>query len=86
MQINSRERVLRKELDRMVKISKQTYHPQKIILLGPLAKGKLKDWSDLALLIIKGAHRRLISRVGEVTRLCRPRVATGFIIYTPEAF
>ena len=86
MQINSRESVLRKELDRMVNISKQKYHPQKIIMLGSLAKEKLKDWCDLALLIIKGAHRRLISRIGEVTCLCRPIVATGFIIYTPEAF
>lgn len=58
----------------------------KIILFGSLANRKLKDWSDLDLLIIKGAHRRLISRVGEVTRLCRPRAATDFIIYTPEAF
>ena len=81
-----RERLLRTELDRMVKILKQKYRPQKIVLFGSLANRKLKEWSDLDLLIIKGTHRRLIDRVGEVIRLCRPRVATDFIVYTPEEF
>lgn len=58
----------------------------KIILFGSLANRKLKDWSDLDLLIIKGTHCRLIDRVEEVIRMCRPKVAADFIIYTPEAF
>jgi len=86
MQNISRERLLRRELDRMVKILRQKYRPQKIILFGSLVNRKLKDWSDLDLLIIKGTHRRLIDRVAEVIHLCRPRVATDFIIYTPEEF
>ena len=81
-----REKLLRRELDRIVKILKQKYRPQKIVLFGSLANRKLKEWSDLDLLIIKGTHRRLIDRVGEVIRLCRPRVATDFIVYTPEEF
>jgi predicted nucleotidyltransferase len=86
VQVIFREILLQKELDRMVKILKQKYCPQKIILFGSLANGKLKDWSDLDLLIIKGTHRRLIDRIEEVIRMCRPKVATDFIIYTREEF
>ncbi|GAH30797.1 unnamed protein product, partial [marine sediment metagenome] len=53
---------------------------------GSLAEGQPGNWSDLDILVIKKTHRRLIDRIGEVISLCKPKIATDFIVYNPEEF
>ena len=86
MKTAAREKILQEELERIVKILTQKYRAQKIILFGSLAEGQPGNWSDLDILVIKKTHRRLIDRIGEVISLCKPKIATDFIVYNPEEF
>ena len=86
MQIIPREKLLQRELDRIIKLLKQYYNPQKIILFGSFVNGKVKPWSDLDILIIKNTSERLIDRIGKAIKLCKPKVGVDFIVYTPKEF
>ncbi|MDI3531232.1 MAG: uncharacterized protein PWP60_1081, partial [Candidatus Atribacteria bacterium] len=48
-----REKLLHEELSRIVKLLIEKYQPEKIILFGSLAEGRIHEWSDIDLLIIK---------------------------------
>lgn len=81
-----RKRLLQDELERILLLLKEKYRPQKVILFGSLAEGKVDEWSDLDLLVVKKSRKRFIDRIGEVLDLCTPSVGTDFIVYTPEEF
>lgn len=65
----------------------KSLNPQKIILFGSFAKGKVKPESDIDLLIIKRTKKRPADRVAEVLPLVWgnvPHVETQ--VLTPEEF
>ncbi len=83
---DKRENLLKKELNRIVKILKDKYCPEKIILFGSLAEGQVHEWSDVDLLIIKETNKRPIERCLEVARLVKPKLGIDLFIYTPEEY
>lgn len=84
--ISNREKILKDELERIVKIIKEKYSPEKIILFGSMAKGEIHEWSDIDLLIIKETSSRPIDRCVEIARLTKPKVGIDLFVYTPEEF
>lgn len=77
---------LRHELDRIVKVLVKDYSPEKIILYGSAAHGKVKRWSDLDIVVIKNTDRRFYDRIGDVLHITRPHEAVDFLVYTPKEF
>ena len=84
--VEEREKSLKDELNRIVEIIKNEYDPERIILFGSLAEGKMHEWSDIDLLIIKKTAKRPIERNIELSRLIRPKVGIDLFIYTPEEY
>jgi len=81
-----RKRLLQKELKRITDIVIKRYLPDKIILFGSLANGKVQEWSDIDLVVIKETKARFIKRMQEVGLMTSPRLGVDFIVYTPEEF
>ena len=79
-----KEKSLRKELKRIVNIIVREYLPEKIILFGSLAKGRINEGSDIDLFIIKDTAQRAIERNVELARLTRPKAGVDFFVYTPS--
>lgn len=82
--VRERNVTLQEELKRMLSVIKEKYHPEKIILFGSLASGKVQEWSDIDLVIIKKTNKRFIDRLHEIRSLADPNVGVNFIVYTPE--
>ena len=82
--ITQRKQALEKELDRIVAILIEKYKPEKIILFGSLATGRIHEWSDIDLLIIKQTDKRPLDRVLEAYSLLgNYREPMDIIVYTP---
>jgi len=86
IKIRNREKILKKELKRIVSILKKRYKPERVILFGSLTNGNIREWSDIDLVIIKNSEKRILDRIEEVINLCSPKVGTDFIVYTPKEF
>ncbi len=81
-----REKILNRELKRIVAKLKSDYQPERIILFGSLAQGEVKEGSDIDLAIIKDTNKRPLDRCLEVASICQPSLAINFVVYTPEEF
>ena len=81
-----RKELLQKELKRITEIIIKEYLPDKIILFGSLANGKVHEWSDIDLAIIKETKMRFIKRMQKVGLMTSPKLGVDFIVYTPEEF
>lgn len=79
-----REKILKKELNRISNIIIRRYSPEKIILFGSLAQGNVHRWSDIDLVIIKDTKKRFLDRIGDVLFMTYPRVGTNIVVYTPK--
>lgn len=86
MNDNSRKRMLEAELNRIIGLLRSQYFPEEIILFGSFAQGKVEENSDIDLIIIKRTEKRFTERIGEVIKICKPKMAVDFIVYTPEEF
>lgn len=65
----------------------EKYKPEKIILFGSAAYGKLGPDSDIDFLIIKKETPYYgIDRMREIRRLIEKNIAADFLIYRPEEF
>lgn len=84
--IPERKKALEEELDRITEVIKRDYQPEKIILFGSLASGKVHEWSDIDLLIVKKTAKRPVERCLEVCRLVGPKVGIDLFVYTPEEY
>lgn len=60
------------------------YKPERIILFGSVASGKVRAGSDVDLCIIKRTRKRRLDRVDEVTELLPPEIPAEVMVYTPE--
>ena len=77
--------IIKKLTERIVK----NYQPEKIILFGSAARGRLDKDSDLDLAIIKKTTKRFYDRIGEVLKIVRPitpKPSIDFLVYTPSEF
>jgi len=74
----------REEVRNIVEQLVEVYAPEKIILFGSLLE-KNKVPRDIDLFIIKKNPPRLgVERVRELDRTIKYKIATDFIVYTPE--
>ena len=80
----SKKHQLSQELKRIVSVLKTGYQPEKIVLYGSLAGGKVNRWSDLDLMVVKKTKKRFYDRIGEVLMLTNPREPVDFLVYTPS--
>ena len=62
----------------------KTYNPDKIILFGSAATGKMKKYSDVDLLVIKDTDEPYWSRQLRVTNLYRGWTPTDIFVLTPD--
>ena len=83
---NQREKILKANLDRILIDLKEKYNPQKVILFGSYASGKIKNFSDLDLLVIKDTKSKFFDRLREVTKICNYDIGVDFLVYTPEEY
>ena len=79
--ITERKNLLEEEIHRIVEIIKKDYEPDRIILFGSLADGKIHEWSDIDLLIVKKTAKRPIERCLEVCRLIKPKIGIDLFIH-----
>jgi predicted nucleotidyltransferase len=78
---------LNTELDRVVDVLVNSYNPQKIILFGSLATGKVHEYSDIDLIVVKESDKGFYERLKEVGLLVMPEVCgTDILVYTPDEF
>ena len=84
--IIERERTLKNELERILTIIKREYKPDKVILFGSLANGRVHEWSDIDLLIVKDTEKRPIDRCIEICKLVHPEVGIDLFVYTPSEY
>ena len=80
----NRKEQLKRELKRATRVLVRKYHPERMILFGSLAHGKVHRWSDIDLAIVKKTARRFIDRTGDILRLVRPHVGFNVAVYTPQ--
>ncbi len=85
-ELPDRSKLLAKELKRWIEILKIKYKPEKIILFGSFAKGKVHEWSDIDLIIIKNTDLPFLRRTREIIQLLDPMVGADFLVYTPQEF
>lgn len=79
-----RKNQLEQELKRITEIIVREYKPERVILFGSLASGKVHEWSDIDLVIVKETSLRFLDRMREIFLLVRPRVSLNVVVYTPE--
>tara|TARA_B100000315_G_scaffold260807_1_gene325627 strand:+ start:19417 stop:20106 length:690 start_codon:yes stop_codon:yes gene_type:complete len=81
-----RSLILEKELHRWVRILKENYHPEQIILFGSYAENRITSGSDIDLVIIKKTNKPFLERTKEVLLLIQPKVGVDILVYTPIEF
>jgi predicted nucleotidyltransferase len=77
---------LQTELRRYINVLKEKYKPEKILLFGSLANGRIGMWSDIDLVIIKSTEKPFLDRTKELLLLLHPEVGMDILVYTPEEF
>ena len=81
----SRRVLLEKNLRSIMRVLKEKYHPDKVILFGSYAGGKISPESDLDLLIIKeNVPKRYWDRIKEIAPLLMgSEVGIDYTVWTP---
>ena len=78
------EKELRIELERILFILKEQVKPERVILFGSLATGKVNADSHIDLLIIQRSKDSVFERVRNIERLLQRRCAADLIVLTPD--
>jgi len=84
--VAQRRALLEAELRRIVQILSEQYTPRRILLFGSLTTGRVEEWSDIDLVIIKETDRKFLDRIRDVMQLVKPRVGIDILVYTPDEF
>lgn len=79
-----RKAQLEQELKRITEVLVRDYQPDRVILFGSLAAGRVHEWSDIDLAIVKATPRRFLDRIEDVLRLADSPVGLNVIVYTPD--
>lgn len=73
------------EIQNIVKQLIDLYRPEKVILFGSLARGKINQGTDIDLFIIKSEVPELgVDRIRQLDTIINYKLATDFIVYKPE--
>lgn len=74
-----------KEIQSIMKQLLHLYKPEKVILFGSLAEGKINQGTDIDLFIIKSeVPESGVDRIRQLDKIINYRLATDFIVYKPE--
>ncbi|MCD6413930.1 MAG: nucleotidyltransferase domain-containing protein [Elusimicrobia bacterium] len=84
MKSRKRENILKKELRRIIRVVKERYKAEKIILFGSLASRNVSSESDLDIMILKKSRKRYLDRIDEFFRIVKPEIAVDVFILTPS--
>ena len=61
-------------------------NPEKVILFGTLATGRINEWSDIDLVVVEQTELSFFQRLRRIRKLLQPRVGTDVMVYTPAEF
>lgn len=84
--VPERKKLLEQELARCVRLLTEQGAPEKVILFGTLAKGRIHEWSDIDLVVVERTQLPFFQRLRQIRRLLQPRVGMDIMVYTPEEF
>jgi predicted nucleotidyltransferase len=84
--VKNRTLELQEELERCIKVLKDGYDPERIVLFGSLVNDNVKRWSDIDLVIIKDTNQPFLDRIKEIILLLQPKVGIDILVYTPSEF
>jgi predicted nucleotidyltransferase len=74
-----------KEIQSIVEQLIKAYRPQKVILFGSLARGRMHEGTDIDLFSVKRDVPDLgVDRIRQLDAMIKYRLATDFIVYKPE--
>lgn len=82
--VSDRERRLREELQRVVVQIAARYDPERIVLFGSLATGRVNESSDIDIVVVKKTRKKFWERQKELAGLVRPHIACDMLVYTPK--
>jgi len=73
------------EVQSVVRQLLRLYKPEKIVLFGSLVQGTIQQGTDIDLFIVKSDVPKLgVDRIRELDAVVEYRLATDFVVYTPE--
>lgn len=81
-----RKAILQQESDRITALLQHEYDPEAIMLFGSFAQDRVRENSDLDMVIIKRTEKPHDQRISEVLALAKPAVPLDIFVYTPEEF
>jgi predicted nucleotidyltransferase len=73
-----------KEIKKIVDQIVRNYKPERIILFGSFACGKIKENSDVDLAVIKKTKERFTTRLLKVAGMIKSSLGTDILVYTPK--
>lgn len=79
------------KVDKIVSLLAKNYQPEKVILFGSAAAGRIRQDSDIDLVVVKRTDRRFYDRIGDVLHILwsqtqTPGIGVDVLVYTPEEF
>jgi predicted nucleotidyltransferase len=83
-ELQQRQAALEAELTCFSDFLRTHYVPQRVILFGSLAEGRLHPDSDLDLVVVMPSSRPFLERIGELLERFRPCVGLDLLVYTSE--
>ncbi|MGC8605287.1 MAG: nucleotidyltransferase domain-containing protein [Desulfomonilaceae bacterium] len=81
-----RKKLLEQELTRYLRLLTEHGNPEKVILFGALATGRINEWSDIDLVVVEQTELSFFERLRRIRKLLQPRVGIDVMVYTPEEF
>jgi len=81
-----RKAILQQESDRITALLQHEYDPEAIVLFGSFAQDRVRENSDLDMVIIKRTEKPHEQRISEILALAKPAVPLDIFVYTPEEF
>lgn len=78
------QKLYHQEVKNITQILKKKYRPEKIILFGSGANGKIKPSSDIDMMIIKKSNKRRVDRIKEVLMMIDNNLPFEPLVYTPS--
>jgi len=82
--MSNRKEELEQALKKIVEKLKKDKSVKLILLFGSLARGEVREWSDIDLIVVKETDKRFLDRLDEIYK--EAEVAMDVLVYTPEEF
>lgn len=85
-QIEMRRALLERELARWLPLLIAHEQPERIILFGSYPAGRINEWSDPDLVVVKNTAAPFLDRIRQVLLLLQPQVGVDMLVYTPQEY